>query len=95
MEELAMRDNVIENIELKEGKVLVEILRKKQNEDSFIDKSDMTELLQANGEIGFYMLTIKEVLTGAVTFSDDGNKTVKKLKNITDNLLIDEKYNNV
>ena len=38
------------------------------------------------------MLTIKEVLTGAVTFSDNGNVTVKKLKNVCDNLLIDEKY---
>ena len=87
-----MRYNIIENIELKNGKAIVDIIRKNENQKCFIDRLDMTELLQANGEIGFYMLTIKEVLTGAVIFSDNGNITVKKLKNVSDNLLIDENY---
>lgn len=87
-----MRYNIIENIELKDGKAFVDIIRKNENQKCSIDRQDMTELLQANGEIGFYMLIIKEVLTGAVTLSDNGNITVKKLKNVSDNLLIDENY---
>lgn len=87
-----MRYNIIENIELEDGRAIVDIIRKNENQKCSIDRQDMTELLQANGEIGFYMLIIKEALTGAVTFSDNGNIIVKKLKNISDNLLIDEKY---
>lgn len=87
-----MRYNIIENIELEDGRAIVDIIRKNENQKCSIDRQDMTELLQTNGEIGFYMLIIKEALTGAVTFSDNGNIIVKKLKNITDNLLIDEKY---
>lgn len=87
-----MRYNIIENIELEDGRAIVDIIRKSENQKCSIDRQDMTELLQANGEIGFYMLIIKEALTGAVTFSDNGNIIVKKLKNISDNLLIDEKY---
>ena len=87
-----MRYNIIENIELKDGKAFVDIIRKNENQKCSIDRQDMTELLQTNGEIGFYMLIIKEVLTGAVTLSDNGNITVKKLKNVSDNLLIDENY---
>lgn len=87
-----MRYNIIENIELKDSKAIVDIIRKNENQKCSIDRQDMTELLQANGEIGFYMLIIKEVLTGAVTLSDNGNITVKKLKNVSDNLLIDENY---
>mgnify|MGYP004636271581 FL=1 len=87
-----MRYNIIENIELEDGRAIVDIIRKNENQKCSIDRQDMTELLQANGEIGFYMLIIKEALTGAVTFSDNGNLIVKKLKNISDNLLIDEKY---
>lgn len=87
-----MRYNIIENIELKDGKAIVDIIRKNENQKYSIDRQDMTELLQANGEIGFYMLIIKEVLTGAVTLSDNGNITVKKLKNVSDNLLVDENY---
>ena len=87
-----MRYNIIENIELEDCRAIVDIIRKNENQKCSIDRQDMTELLQANGEIGFYMLIIKEALTGAVTFSDNGNIIVKKLKNISDNLLIDEKY---
>ncbi len=87
-----MRYNIIENIELEDGRAIVDIIRKNENQKCSIDRQDMTELLQANGEIWFYMLIIKEALTGAVTFSDNGNIIVKKLKNISDNLLIDEKY---
>lgn len=87
-----MRYNIIENIELEDGRAIVDIIRKNENQKCSIDRQDMTELLQTNGEIGFYMLIIKEALTGAVTFSDNGNIIVKKLKNISDNLLIDEKY---
>ena len=87
-----MRYNIIENIELEDGRAIADIIRKNENQKCSIDRQDMTELLQANGEIGFYMLIIKEALTGAVTFSDNGNIIVKKLKNISDNLLIDEKY---
>lgn len=87
-----MRYNIIKNIELKDSKAIVDIIRKNENQKCSIDRQDMTELLQANGEIGFYMLIIKEVLTGAVTLSDNGNITVKKLKNVSDNLLIDENY---
>lgn len=87
-----MRYNIIENIELEDGRAIVDIIRKNENQKCSIDRQDMTELLQANGKIGFYMLIIKEALTGAVTFSDNGNIIVKKLKNISDNLLIDEKY---
>ena len=82
----------VENIELEDGRAIVDIIRKNENQKCSIDRQDMTELLQANGEIGFYMLIIKEALTGAVTFSDNENIIVKKLKNISDNLLIDEKY---
>lgn len=87
-----MNYNIIESIEINEGKAIVDIIRKKENEEPVIDKLDMTESLQTNGEIKFYLNMINVVLAGAFTFADNGNKTVKQLKYVTDNLLIDEKY---
>ena len=48
-----MRYNIIENIELEDGRAIVDIIRKNENQKCSIDRQDMTELLQANGEIGF------------------------------------------
>lgn len=85
-----MGDNIIENIEINDGKLTIDIKRKK--DECVIDKLYMTEVLKVNGEISLYLNIIKEVLDGAVTFSDNGNMTVKKLKKVSDNLIVDEKY---
>lgn len=87
-----MRYNIIENIDINDGKAIVEIIRKEENKKSVIDKQDMTELLQINGEIQFYSLIVKQVLSNSVAFSENGNQTVKKLKKVSDHLLSDEKY---
>lgn len=87
-----MNYNIIESIEINEGKAIVDIIRKKENQESIIDKQDMTELLQVNGKIRFFSLIVKEVLTNAVTFSEKGNQTVRQLKYVTDNLIEDELY---
>ena len=86
-----MRNNIIENIEIKDGKAIVEIIRK-EDKKSTIDKIDMTEILQINGEIQFYSHIIKQVLSNSVTFSENGNQTVKKLNKVYNHLLSDEKY---
>ncbi len=87
-----MNYNIIESIEINEGKAIVDIIRKKENQECIIDKQDMTELLQVNGEIRFFSLIVKEALTKAVEFSSNGNQTVKQLKYVTDNLSKDKKY---
>lgn len=87
-----MNYNIIESIEINEGKAIVDIIRKKENQECIIDKQDMTELLQVNGEIRFFSLIVKEGLTKAVTFSEKGNQTVRQLKYVTDNLIEDELY---
>ena len=89
-----MRYNIIESIDINEDKAIVEIIRKEKDKETVIDKQDMTELLQANGEIQFYSLIIKQVLSNSVTFSQNGNQTVRKLKKVYDHLLLDEKYKN-
>ena len=89
-----MRYNIIESIDINEDKAIVEIIRKEKDKKTVIDKQDMTELLQANGKIQFYSLIIKQVLSNSVTFSQNGNQTVRKLKKVYDHLLLDEKYKN-
>ena len=51
MEDFTMRYNIIESIDINEDKAIVEIIRKEKDKKTVIDKQDMTELLQANGEI--------------------------------------------
>ncbi len=87
-----MSYNIIESIEKDEDKAFMNITRKNDLQEYATNKEDITELFQANGEINLYVLIIKEVLTKAVIFSNNGNQTVKQLKCVADNLLIDEKY---
>lgn len=87
-----MKCNIIENIEVKDGKAFADIISNHKSNNGYINRQDLSELLRVNGEIGLYMMIIKIVLSGGVTFSDNGNITVRKLKRVTDSLITDNQY---
>lgn len=89
-----MSYEIVKSVVIKDGKVYTRQESNNVSPKDFISEENpgLTRMYNELGKIGLFVQLVEGGLNGTLHFQKNGNKLVKQLEVITDNLFKDEKY---